>query len=188
MIYERIEGAKYDPQQPGWVYPATSAVPEVAFSVGADDSCMIVIDGENMRHSDRGNGMVFGAIQENPAYEVDGLQFDIFGTPFLRQVYAIFDIKGERFGVIKHNPQPMVSSAICESPMDLLTSPEPEEIEDSIDGSIREEYPRRGSLISQIDSPVAEESFRPETIREESETAFSDERDYTENGSTTIEI
>lgn len=175
LIYKNIEGAKYDRNQPGWVYPVDAKVPEVAFSVGDDDSCMILIDEENMRHSEVEDGWVFGAIQENNAYESGGLQFDIFGTPFLRQVYAIFDIKGERFGVIKESPGPMLLHAICESPatMDGVSEEHEEEIEDSIDGSILEEYPRRSSTMrSPIISPIPESPLEHEVILEEdSETA-----------------
>jgi hypothetical protein len=178
MIYKQIEGAQYDSQQPGWVYPAGAKVPEVAFSVGDDDSFMIVIDEKNMHHSDLGSGFVFGAIQENPAYESGGMQFDIFGTPFFRQVYAIFDIKGERFGVIKESNDEMVASVLCESPtlMDSTSNAgvasEGDEIEDSVDGSIREEYPRRSSTMmsSYLESPTPEALPEPLGILEESET------------------
>lgn len=172
MIYKQIDGAQYDSRQPGWVYPADSAVPEVAFSVGDDESCMIVINKDNMHHSDLGSGFVFGAIQENPAYESGGLQFDIFGTPFFRHVYAIFDIKGERFGVIKEDHEDkeedtVLERSLVESPilMDKITEEPTEEIEDSVDGSIRETYPRRGSTIrSTVPSPIDEEEqmdFQP---------------------------
>jgi hypothetical protein len=76
-------------------------VPEVAFSVGEDESCMIVLKEYNMYHSNIGGRLLFVAIQENPAYEAVGIQFDIFVTPFFRQVHSIFDIQGNRFGVIK---------------------------------------------------------------------------------------
>jgi hypothetical protein len=159
MVYERIEGAKYDPDQPGWVYPRGARIPEVCFSVGDDDSCMIVINEHNMHHSEVGNGFIFGAIQENPAYENGGLQFDILGTPFLRQVYAIFDITGERFGVIKKNAEEM--TVFCESPLRMdYISEEDEAVEDSVDGSIREEVPRRQSTmrsVVEVDSAIPEE-------------------------------
>ena len=177
MIYKQIEGAQYDSKQPGWVYPVGARVPEVAFSVGDDDSFMIVIDEKNMHHSDLGSGFVFGAIQENPAYESGGLQFDIFGTPFFRQVYAIFDIKGERFGVIKESHNEVVARVMTESPtlMDGA-SVSTEEIEDSVDGSIREEFPRRSStrrsstVKDRVDSPIPEELLDHQMIPEESET------------------
>ena len=175
MIYKQIDGAQYDPNQPGWVYPADATVPEVAFSVGDDESCMIIINEKNMHHSDLGSGFVFGAIQENPAYENGGLQFDIFGTPFFRHVYAIFDIKGERFGVIKEGQddeeeETVSARAIVESPvlMEQITE-EPaqdgEEIEDSVDGSIRETYPRRSSTMRSImPSPIEEEQIEFEPL------------------------
>ena len=178
MIYKQVEGAMYDSRQPGWVYPADAKVPEVAFSVGDDESLMVVINEKNMHHSDLGNGFVFGAIQENPAYENGGLQFDIFGTPFFRHVYAIFDIKGERFGVIKEGPDKddgedtIVSRTLVESPVmmeKLAEEPEEEgeEIEDSVDGSIRETYPRRSSTMSRMLPSPIEEQF--ESLPEVSE-------------------
>ena len=178
MIYKQIDGARYDSRQPGWVYPVGAHVPEVAFSVGDDDSCMIVINQKNMQHSDLGSGYVFGAIQENPAYESGGLQFDIFGTPFFRQVYAIFDIKGERFGVIKESHDEILATEICDSPISMENPREPgeDEIEDSVDGSIREEFPRRSStrrsstMMSRMDSPITEMPLEPQVIPEESET------------------
>lgn len=103
-IYSQIEGAMYDVRQPGWCYPKASKVPKVSFSVGDDTSCMILIKEENMNHSSVSEGYVFGAIQENPAYQNGGLQIDIFGMPFFREVYAIFDIEEERFGVTKQSP------------------------------------------------------------------------------------
>ena len=170
MIYKQIDGARYDIRQPGWVYPVGAHIPEVAFSVGDDDSCMIVINERNMQHSDLGSGFVFGAIQENPAYESGGLQFDIFGTPFLRQVYAIFDIKGERFGVIKESHEEILTTEICDSPVSMENSREPvnEEIEDSVDGSIREEFPRRSStMMSRMDSPIPEMQLETDVIPED---------------------
>jgi hypothetical protein len=169
MVYERIEGAKYDSYQPGWVYPRGARIPEVCFSVGDDDSCMIVINEHNMHHSEVGNGLIFGAIQENPAYESGGLQFDIFGTPFFRQVYAIFDITGERFGVIKKKAEEM--TVFCESPlrMDHIAEDE-EEVEDSVDGSIREEHPRRNSTmrsVVEVDSAIPEEEEETRVPEEE---------------------
>lgn len=102
MIYRHIEGARYDPNQPGWIYPAGVKIPEVSFSVGDDETCLVFIDRHNMDHSEVSPGMIFGAIQENPAYESGDFPHDIFGTPFLRQVYAIFDWERQRFGVVKH--------------------------------------------------------------------------------------
>jgi hypothetical protein len=77
MICKQIDGAQHDARQPGWVYPASLRVPEVAFSVGDDDSCMIVINEKNMPHLDLGAGFVFGAIQENPAYEGNSIFLEL---------------------------------------------------------------------------------------------------------------
>jgi hypothetical protein len=170
MIYKQIEGAVYDSRQPGWVYPKHAKVPEIAFSVGNDERCMIVINERNMHHSDLGQDMYFGAIQENPAYENGGLQFDIFGTPFFRQVYAIFDVKGCKFGVIIKDPSEM--TPLHDSPISSQSLLDPEEAEDSFDGSILEEFParRNSSLLTRmVDSPIRENMS--EEIREEEEDA-----------------
>jgi len=183
MIYKRIKGAQYDINQPGWVYPAGAEIPEISFSVGEDESCMIEINEHNMKHSVLGGGLVFGAVQENPAYENGGSQFDIFGTPFFRQIYAIFDLKGERFGLIKKDPEelgrPDSRSIFVESPtsMEHISEGENEEVEDSIDGSIYEQYPRRSSTIKsavEVDKTIREEN-EVLPIHEEGETATLEE-------------
>lgn len=109
-IYSEIQGARYDPKQPGWVYPSGADIPEIAFSVGKDDTCMVVVNDKNMAAFDLGGPAAFdpggpkryfyGAIQENPVYGSDQIAMDIFGYSFLRHVYSIFDIKNSRFGVV----------------------------------------------------------------------------------------
>lgn len=192
MIYKQIEGALYDDKQPGWVYPIGARVPEVAFSVGDDEACMIVINEQNMHHSKVGEGLYFGAIQENPAYEGGGLQFDIFGTPFFRQVYAIFDIMGERFGVIKNSTTETPTPPICESPgsvrMDVQRVEEPNsEIEDSVDGSIREEYPRRSSTMrsATVSTSLVEDPIPEENEHEEENTSIQEPKEAEKQGSGT---
>ena len=113
-----------------------------------------------------------------------GLQFDIFGTPFLRQVYAIFDIKGERFGVIKNpHEQVVLNRVLCDSPISMesivASEDENEEIEDSVDGSILEEFPRRSSTMkSKLDTIITEESgLEHQVIPEESETEYEGKSD-----------
>ena len=171
MIYKQIDGARYDSRQPGWVYPKQANVPEIAFSVGNDDTCMIIINEQNMHHSDLGQDLYFGAIQENPAYENGGLQFDIFGTPFFRQVYAIFDIQGKRFGVIKKDQHEM--TPLHDSPTRVESLRTIEEVEDSVDGSIREEFPARrsSSMLTSliIETPIVEDSGIEESEVEDGE-------------------
>ena len=118
----------------GWVYPVGAKLPEVSFSVGDDEKCMVVIGKHNMNHSEVEPGFIFGAIQENPAYDTGGLQFDIFGTPFLRQVYAIFDCKGVRFRVVKHELEQQSAEEMVEEPQEM----DEEIVEESIDGSTRD--------------------------------------------------
>ena len=72
-------------------------------------------------------GIIFGAIQESPAYHPGSLSFNIFRTPFLGQVYAIFDCsKVERFSIVKY---------------EIGQHVEEETIENNVD-----KFPRRTSL------------------------------------------
>jgi Eukaryotic aspartyl protease len=158
MIYQRIEGAIYDPRQPGWIYPKTSKVPEVSFSIGKDERCMIVIDELNMHHVELNRHYYYGAIQDNPAYESGGPQFDVFGTPFFRQVYAIFDVERERFGVLKKRHHEMMRS---ESPLHEDNAKQTAEVEDSPDGNIYQERPRRQSTIIELERVLADEDLHP---------------------------
>jgi hypothetical protein len=137
MIYRRIEGARYDPKQPGWLYPAGAEMPKISFSVGDEDTCMVDIEKHNMSHSEVEPGLIYGSNQENPAYEHGDGEFDIFGTPFLRQIYAIFDCEAERFGVVKHESgQPFAKETVDDiSDGSIMNS---EAIRDeSVDGLIR---------------------------------------------------
>jgi hypothetical protein len=159
MIYNKIEGAQYDRHHPGWVYPVGSRIPRIAFSVGDDDSCMVFINQDNMCHSEMGAGMAYGAIQENPAFETGNLQFSIFGTPFLKQIYAVFDVKGERLGVIKKDadesgvsiagPVAMSSSMAFEGEFGLSDDGNSIRVESrgsSFSGFIKSIHSREGSI------------------------------------------
>jgi hypothetical protein len=98
-IYARIEGSQYHSQMLLWVYPTTSTVPPVGFSVGHDDTCMVMLNEQSMRGQQFDDGWVIGAIQENSAYLTGKMMSDIFGVPFFKQVYAIFKLEGPKFGV-----------------------------------------------------------------------------------------
>ena len=148
MIYSRIKGAIFNRKQPGWIYPKDSPVPEVSFSIGNDDRFMITINELNLAHLEVGKGYYFGAIQDNPAYESGGPQFDVFGTPFFRQVYAIFDVEKDRFGVVKKTHEPGVARTLVKQ---KFTDFMGQEVENSPDGSILEEstYKRQKTMLSE---------------------------------------
>jgi hypothetical protein len=100
-IYSKIDGATFDEYLLGWKYPTGSAIPTIAFAVGNDDTCLITIDPRDMAHTHLEYGSwIYGTIQVNPAYDNDGAGFDVFGTPFLKKLYAIFDFEHLRFGAI----------------------------------------------------------------------------------------
>jgi hypothetical protein len=109
---------------------------------------MIVINELNMHHAGLNPHYYYGAIQDNPAYDSGGPQFDVFGTPFFRHVYAIFDVEKERFGVIPKDAQEMDPSPENLSMLD--SRPQELGLEDSPDGNIRQEPPRRQDTILSI--------------------------------------
>jgi Eukaryotic aspartyl protease len=109
-VYSKFRGARYDTNQRGWVYPSGANVPKIAFAMGKDRKCMVAINNKDMAAFDFGTGYDFGAIQENPAYDSDQITFDIFGYPFLRHVYSIFDIKNSWFRVVVNEENDLMTS------------------------------------------------------------------------------
>ncbi|KAF7299969.1 Acid protease [Mycena chlorophos] len=86
-IYGAIDGAKYDQDQGGWMYPSSSTVPNVQFAVG---STLYTLNSADFPFGDASDGYVFGGVQSrgtNP--------FDILGDIFLKSVYVVFN-QGEQ--------------------------------------------------------------------------------------------
>jgi len=96
-VYAAIPGAKQDPTQQGWVFPANTAesdLPTVTFMVG---STPITIEKQHLGFAGGSDGStVFGGIQSR-----GDLTFDIFGDTFLQNVYAVFDVGNTRFGCVQ---------------------------------------------------------------------------------------
>ncbi|KAH9939961.1 acid protease [Amylocystis lapponica] len=86
-IYNKIEGAKYNSQQGGWVYPSSATIPEVSFAIGDTSYTVNAVD---FAFGDAGDGYTFGGIQSR-----GNLDFDIFGDVFLKSVYVVFN-QGEK--------------------------------------------------------------------------------------------
>ncbi|KAH8685880.1 aspartic peptidase domain-containing protein [Tricladium varicosporioides] len=95
-IYGAIEGATYDQNQQGWVFPSNTTadnLPVVTFAVGDKQ---FIVQKEDLGFADAGNGMVYGGIQSRGT-----LDFDILGDTFLKGIYAIFDQGNSRFGAVQ---------------------------------------------------------------------------------------
>lgn len=85
-IYGAIPGAKYDDQQQGWTFPATTKaedLPTVTFAVG-DKQFTIEKEHLGWSATDNSGSTIFGGIQSRGS-----LDFDIFGDTFLMCVYAV---------------------------------------------------------------------------------------------------
>jgi len=82
-IYGAIKGAKFDSNQGGWMYPATSKVPDLAFAIG---DTMYTLNAADFPFGEAEDGFLFGGVQSrgtNP--------FDILGDIFLKSVYVVFN-------------------------------------------------------------------------------------------------
>ncbi|KAG4429571.1 hypothetical protein IFR05_014946 [Cadophora sp. M221] len=95
-VYGAIEGAKYDKQNQGWVYPSDITVdqlPDVTIAIGDKQ---FVIQKEDLGFADVGNGTVYGGIQSR-----GDMTFDILGDTVLKGIYAIFDQGNKQFGAVQ---------------------------------------------------------------------------------------
>ena len=85
QIYSTIPGAKLDPTQQGWIFPANTPIdqlPVVSVAVGNTD---VMIEKECLAIAPvKGTDMVFGGIQGR-----GNLDTNIFGDVFLKGVYAV---------------------------------------------------------------------------------------------------
>ncbi|KAJ7633432.1 acid protease [Mycena polygramma] len=82
-IYGAIEGAKFDSNQGGWMYPSTSKVPDLAFAIGDNTYTLNAVD---FPFGDAEDGFVFGGVQSRGSNP-----FDILGDIFLKSVYVVFN-------------------------------------------------------------------------------------------------
>lgn len=102
-FYGQIPGSTFSESDGQWVFPTQIPIdllPNFSVAVGA---FQVVINKEHFAFAPSGQAnMTVGAIQSR-----SGLSFDIFGIPFLQNVYAIFDVGQRRFGVVKRiDPTP----------------------------------------------------------------------------------
>ncbi|KAJ7466921.1 acid protease [Mycena latifolia] len=82
-IYGAIKGAKFDQNQGGWMYPATSKVPSLAFAIG---DTMYTLNAEDFPYGEAEGGYLFGGVQSRGSNP-----FDILGDIFLKSVYVVFN-------------------------------------------------------------------------------------------------
>ncbi|KAF7376729.1 Acid protease [Mycena sanguinolenta] len=82
-IYAAIKGAKFDSNQGGWMYPATSKVPSLAFAIG---DTMYTLNAADFPYGEAEDGYLFGGVQSRGSNP-----FDILGDIFLKSVYVVFN-------------------------------------------------------------------------------------------------
>ncbi|KAI9048522.1 hypothetical protein LZ554_007355 [Drepanopeziza brunnea f. sp. 'monogermtubi'] len=95
-IYGAIEGAFYNPQDQGWVFPSPTTLeqlPTVSVAIGDKQ---FTINKEDLGFAAGSNGTIYGSIQSR-----GDMDFDILGHAFLKGVYAIFDQGNSRFGAVE---------------------------------------------------------------------------------------
>ena len=83
-IYDSIEGAIYDDDSQGWIYPSTTPVdklPVITFAVG-DKQC--IVQKEDLGFAEAKSGYVYGGIQSRGS-----MTMDILGDTFLKGIYAV---------------------------------------------------------------------------------------------------
>ncbi|OCT52829.1 Aspartic protease pep1 [Cladophialophora carrionii] len=96
-IYSTIPGARFDAQEGGWVFPASTPadkMPTVVLAVGQTE---VIIEKEHLGFTPvKKTGMVYGGIQGR-----GNSKCNIFGDTLLKCVYAVFDAGNMRFGVVQ---------------------------------------------------------------------------------------
>lgn len=94
-IYAAIPGARYDPNQGGWVYPSSTdrnSLPAIAIDIGGHD---IIIDKDDIGFADVG-GWMYGGFQSR-----GNMSFSIYGGSVLKSMYAIFDQVSQDISIAK---------------------------------------------------------------------------------------
>jgi hypothetical protein len=90
--YSQVEGAQYDSQNQGYIYPCSSSLPDLGIAIGQDYTA--TIKGADMEYARDGGGVCFGGIQSN-----GGNPINIVGDVLLKQFFAVFDAGNQRFGI-----------------------------------------------------------------------------------------
>jgi hypothetical protein len=109
-IYAQIPGAKFDSQANGWVFPVTvteDKLPTVSLGIGdpntTDGEKRFQILPRDLSYSTAYPGWIYGGFQDR-----GGNTFDILGDVFLKNVYAIWDVKSKRFGCCPRDSGPFI--------------------------------------------------------------------------------
>ena len=109
-IYADIPGANFNQVEQAWVYPAnTTKFPNVVFPVGDTQITLQDPSDFNVGPADDQPNVLIGSIQDN-----GGIGFDIFGVPWINNVYVVFDLgltgaNNTRLGVVQRKPSPLRS-------------------------------------------------------------------------------
>ncbi|KAJ7791023.1 aspartic peptidase domain-containing protein [Mycena olivaceomarginata] len=82
-IYGAIKGSKFDRNQGGWMYPATSEVPALAFAIG---DTLYTLNTADFPFGEAEDGYLFGGVQSRGSNP-----FNILGDIFLKSVYVVFN-------------------------------------------------------------------------------------------------
>ncbi|CAE6523642.1 unnamed protein product [Rhizoctonia solani] len=95
-LYSKIEGATYDEDQGGYIFPTKAEIPHLAFCVGR---WLFTIPGYELSFSEMGNGMSYGAVQSRGQNRQD-----ILGDIWLKHVYVVFEqSENPRVGVAQRS-------------------------------------------------------------------------------------
>ena len=86
--YSQVQGAQYDQQQAGYVFPCSANLPDFNVAIGGKT---FAVGGDliNFAPVTQASQTCFGGIQEDT-----GIGFSIFGDVFLKAVVAVFDDDG----------------------------------------------------------------------------------------------
>jgi hypothetical protein len=107
LIYQAIPGAIFSNTSQGYIFPtSTSQFPKLAFPAGDTEITLQSNDDFNTGPAVE-EGYLFGSIQPGGPGGLDS--FDIFGVPWLNNLYAVFDMGATgpgifRFGVVQRPP------------------------------------------------------------------------------------
>ncbi|KAG8628295.1 hypothetical protein KVT40_004168 [Elsinoe batatas] len=91
--YAQVQGATYDEDQGGYIYPCSAALPTFGVALGADAGYYVSIPGDQVTYAQIGGGQCFGGIQPN-----QGQRVQIYGDALLKEHYVVFDGEGPRVG------------------------------------------------------------------------------------------
>ncbi|KAI0154284.1 aspartic peptidase domain-containing protein [Xylariaceae sp. FL1272] len=95
--YSKIDGAKFSGKDFGYVVPCNTTPPDFVWELRDDQGGTVkgAVPGEYVPYALAANGTCFAGIQSvNGLSSVEG----IFGDVWLKSLFAVFDIKGKRYG------------------------------------------------------------------------------------------